>query len=286
MTVIGQPLAQLRDRSRGCLIAALHRPAAAPTARLPATWPTGPLDQPAARVVAHARHLTAHPDASTETPGYLEDLMAAMAVPWGCTDGDAARNTLNDGVHLLCAVPAGLLPAPLSDLGRRARLACAVLRGDPPAQQASVVVAYAVALAYRTESTRTIDRFDFCYRLAQLGGDGGLADRLARVAALGDRSAAEAAVHLSPDASDRWRISVATAAFLRHPAQPAAAAAFAVAVADPASARIAAALAGAYGGTAALPHGWLRDTTRTAAISDAADELAALASRRQALRSG
>ncbi|MFI6162946.1 hypothetical protein ACIA59_23720 [Micromonospora haikouensis] len=286
MTLIGQPPARLRDRSRGCLIAALHRPGTASATRLPTTWPTGPLDQPAGRVVAHARHLTNHPDVSADPPGYLEDLMAAMTVAWGATTGKAVRGTIDDDTHLLCAVPAGLLPAPLSDLGRRARLACAVLRGDPPAQQASAAVAYAVALAYRANSTRAIDRFEFCYRLAQVSDDGCLADRLARVAALGDRSAGQATIHLAADASDRSRISVATAAFLRHPTQPAAAAAFAATVADSASARIAAALAGAYGGTAALPHGWLRDATRTAAISDAADELAVLASRRQALHSG
>ncbi|MFI6066731.1 hypothetical protein ACIA47_15935 [Micromonospora sp. NPDC051227] len=286
MAFIDQPLARLRDRSRGCLVAALHRPGQTPAARLPTTWPTGPLDQPAARVVAHARHLVAHADACPEPPGYIEDLMAAMTVTWGRTDGQATRHPVDDGVHLLCAVPAGLLPVPLNDLGRRARLVSAVLRGDPPAQQASVAVAYAVALAYRAQNTQNIDRLDFCYRLAQLGGDGVLADRLARVAALGQHSAAEATVHLSPDTSDRCRISVATAAFLRHPARPAAAAAFAAAVADPASARIAAALAGAYSGTTALPHGWLRDTTRTSIVSDAADELAALASRRQSLRTG
>lgn len=166
--------------------------------------------------------------------------MAAMTMPSG-THEEATRGIVEDGVHLLCAVPAGLLPAPLGDLGRRARLACAVLRGDPPAQQASVVVAYAVSLAYRSQSTRRVDRFDFCYRLAHLGADGGLAERLARVAALGDRSAEQAAAHLPPIGSDRDRISIAVAAFLRHPSEPGAAAAFAAAAADPASARIAAA---------------------------------------------
>ncbi|MBX7268839.1 hypothetical protein KIF24_24320 [Micromonospora sp. Llam7] len=284
MTSTGLPMAQLRDRSRGCLIAAVHRPPTTPTARLPATWPTGPLDQPAARVVAHARHLAAYPDTCDEPPSYVEGLMAALTVAWGWNDA-AARGIIRDGVHLLCAVPAGLLPGPLGDLGRRARLACAVLGGDATAQQASMVVAYAVAMAYRAASTRKVDRFDFCYRLAHLAADDRLAERLARVAALGDRDPDQAAAHLLADGSDRDRVSIGVAAFLRHPAAPDAAAPFAATVADPPSAGIAAALAGAYAGTAALPHTWLRDTTRTAAISDASDALVALASRRQTLRS-
>lgn len=284
---------QLRERARGCLLAAAqgHAPAATdPATDSAAARKAGSLPAHLARMIAHARHLANHADTTSESAHYLQDLTAAMTSPSGThqngTDAQSSREVRTDAFELLHAVPAGLLTAPLPDIGRRARLAAAITSADHRRQEASIAVAYAVALAYRANTTRGVDGFDFTYQLAHLTTDGALADRLARVAALGDRSPSETTQHLPADGSTRTSLAVAVAAFLRHPTDPATAVEFAGSADGPVSAGIAGAITGAYAGETALPYGWVRPSTGTAVIVEAADNLAGMAVRARAIPSG
>ncbi|NES16274.1 MULTISPECIES: ADP-ribosylglycohydrolase family protein [Micromonospora] len=217
---------QLRDRARGCLLAAAQGLEPDPAADSAACH-VGSLPTHIARMIAHARYLANHPDTTSESANYVQDLTAAMTSPSGThrnrANAQPPRAVQTDAFELLQAVPVGLLAAPLPDIGRRARLAAAISSADPQRQEASVAVAYAVALAYRADTNRRVDRFDFTYQLAHLATDGALADRLARVAALGDRPPSEATQHLPADGSAPTSLAVAVAAFLRHPTDPAAA---------------------------------------------------------------
>jgi len=209
-------------------------------------------------------------------PSHLARMARAVAAGGDWRQARDAAPDQADGGSVLMAVPVGLTELPISRVASRARLAAAVSEAGSGAQEAAVVLACAVALAYQTDTARAVDRSGFVHRLRHVTADPVLLDGLAAVDVMGaETTAAETNARLGVDGTARAAVAVAVAAFLRHPDSPVAAVRFAVGVGGGGqAAAMASALAAARTGGTAIPAPWLRRLDGRADVCDVADRLA------------